>query len=63
MTAARRSNVITAAIFFAALLVFTLVFARLAGVARMADPGGCAAYAAAATKRLDDRLAKEAAAK
>lgn len=39
------------------------VFARLAGEARMVDPGGCAAYAAAATKRLDDRLAKEAAAK
>lgn len=31
MTAARRSNVITAAIFFAALLVFSLLFARLAG--------------------------------
>lgn len=31
MTTDRRSNVITAAIFFAALLVFTLVFARLAG--------------------------------
>lgn len=31
MTAARRSNVITAAIFFAALLLFSLLFARLAG--------------------------------
>ncbi len=31
MTAARRSNLVTAAIFFAALLVFSLLFARLAG--------------------------------
>lgn len=31
MTAARRSNYITAAIFFAALLLFSLLFARLAG--------------------------------
>lgn len=38
-------------------------FARLAGEAPLADPKGCASYADAATKRLDDRLAKEAAAK
>ena len=31
MTAARRSNLVTAAIFFAALLLFSLLFARLAG--------------------------------
>lgn len=37
------------------------LFARLAGEAPLAGADGCAAYAAAASKRLDDRLAKEAA--
>lgn len=35
-------------------------FERLAGEAPLVDPTGCATYAAAARKRLDDRLAKEA---
>lgn len=39
------------------------LFARLAGDAPLADPGGCRTYAAEAAKRLDDRLAKEAAGK
>lgn len=39
------------------------LFARLTGEAPLVDANGCKAYAAAATKRLDDRLAKEAAAK
>jgi metallo-beta-lactamase class B len=36
-------------------------FERLAGEAALVDPKGCATYAASARKRLDDRLAKEAA--
>lgn len=36
------------------------VFARLAGEAPLVDPQGCRSYVAAARKRLDDRLAKEA---
>lgn len=39
------------------------LFARLAGKAPLVGTDGCKTYAAAATKRLDDRLAKEAAAK
>ncbi|HEX8444611.1 MAG TPA: subclass B3 metallo-beta-lactamase [Allosphingosinicella sp.] len=37
------------------------LFPRLAGRAPLVDRGGCAAYAQAARKRLDDRLASEAA--
>ncbi len=36
---------------------------RMAGRAPLEDPNGCRAYAASLTKRLDDRLAKERAAK
>lgn len=36
-------------------------FERLAGEKPLVDPGGCKRYVAAARKRLDDRLAKEAA--
>jgi metallo-beta-lactamase class B len=36
------------------------LFERLAGRAPLADPGACAAYAAAAGRRLDERLALEA---
>lgn len=39
------------------------LFARLAGDAPLTDTGACRAYAAGATKRLDDRLAREAAAR
>lgn len=39
------------------------LFARLAGEAPLIDANGCKTYAAAAAKRLDDRLAKEAAPK
>lgn len=38
------------------------LFARLAGDAPLVDATGCRTYAAGAAKRLDDRLAKEAAA-
>ncbi|WP_260580960.1 subclass B3 metallo-beta-lactamase [Sphingopyxis sp. PET50] len=38
-------------------------FARLAGEAPLVDADGCKTYAAAAAKRLDERLAKEAAAR
>jgi metallo-beta-lactamase class B len=37
--------------------------ARLLGTAPISDPSACRAYAASLTKRLDDRLAKEAAPK
>ncbi len=37
------------------------LFDRLAGKAPLADPGACRAYAAAASKRLVERLAREAA--
>lgn len=37
------------------------LFPRLAGTAPLADRGGCRAYAAAGARRLDDRLAREAA--
>jgi metallo-beta-lactamase class B len=37
------------------------LFERLAGRAPLADAGACAAYAAAAGRRLDERLALEAA--
>jgi metallo-beta-lactamase class B len=37
------------------------LFPRLAGKAPLADAGACAAYADAARKRLDERLAREAA--
>lgn len=37
------------------------LYERLAGKARLIDAKGCATYAAAARKRLDDRLASEAA--
>lgn len=36
------------------------LFPRLAGAAPLADPKSCAAYADAARRRLDDRLAREA---
>lgn len=36
------------------------LFARLKGDAALVDPNGCRAYAASASKRLDERLAKEA---
>ena len=39
------------------------LFERLAGKAPLADPNGCRTYAADAAKRLDERLAKEAASK
>lgn len=39
------------------------LFARLSGEAPLAETGACRAYAAGAEKRLDDLLAKEAAAK
>jgi metallo-beta-lactamase class B len=35
------------------------LFARLAGQAALVDHGACAAYAAGAAKRLDERLARE----
>jgi metallo-beta-lactamase class B len=37
------------------------LFERLAGRAPLTDPGACAAYAAAAGRRLDERLARESA--
>jgi metallo-beta-lactamase class B len=37
------------------------LFARLAGRAPLVEPGGCVRYAAAAARRLDERLAREAA--
>ena len=36
------------------------LFDRLSGKAALADPGGCRTYAATASKRLDERLAKDA---
>lgn len=39
------------------------VFARMAGDAPLTDPNACRAYADAGTKRLDERLAREAAAR
>jgi metallo-beta-lactamase class B len=39
------------------------LFARLSGEAPLVDANGCKTYAAAAAKRLDERLAKEAAAR
>jgi metallo-beta-lactamase class B len=36
---------------------------RMTGKEKLFDPEGCKAYAASLSKRLDDRLAKEAAAK
>ena len=39
------------------------LFARLAGTAPLVDAKGCQTYAEGASKRLDDRLAKEDAAR
>lgn len=51
MTAARRSNVITAAIFVAALVLFTFIFARLAGA--NIDAGQLSPAPVAAVEPLD----------